>query len=151
MDKKDFEEIIKLAIQNEIEAHRFYRNVSEKMTDSYLVSMFRDLAEEEKKHKRILERILEGGKVQRYFLEAPDYGVSSTVDKPSPSLDMKPADAIALAMKNEEEAMMQYQELARACIDSEKKAIFNDLAAMESGHKMKMENAFVDIGYPEVW
>ena len=34
---------------------------------------------------------------------------------------------------------------------AEKKKIFLDLAAMEQGHKRKMEDAFVDIGFPEVW
>ncbi len=64
---------------------------------------------------------------------------------------MKPADAIALAMKNEEEAMKQYSVLADACSDHDLKNVFLDLAAMEREHKFKMEKAFVDIGYPEVW
>jgi rubrerythrin len=64
---------------------------------------------------------------------------------------MKPADAIALAMKKEEEAMVQYKQMAESCSQPEKKQVFLDLAAMEQGHKQKMENAFVDIGYPEVW
>jgi rubrerythrin len=29
--------------------------------------------------------------------------------------------------------------------------IFLELAAMERDHKAKLEAAFVDIGYPEVW
>ena len=64
---------------------------------------------------------------------------------------MKPAEAIALAMKKEEEAIVQYTALAEDCPDAEKKKVFLDLAAMERGHKKKMEAAFVDIGYPEVW
>jgi len=64
---------------------------------------------------------------------------------------MKPADAIALAMKKEEEAMNLYLSLAESCKDEAQKQIFKDLAAMERGHKFKMEKAFVDIGYPEVW
>ncbi|MCP3954519.1 MAG: rubrerythrin, partial [Desulfobacterales bacterium] len=54
-------------------------------------------------------------------------------------------------MKNEEDAMRQYQQMAAACDDPDKKRVFEDLAAMERGHKNKMEKAFVDIGYPEVW
>jgi rubrerythrin len=33
----------------------------------------------------------------------------------------------------------------------DRKKLFYELAAMERGHKSKMESAFVDIGYPEVW
>ena len=31
------------------------------------------------------------------------------------------------------------------------KKVFLDLAVMELGDKLKMEKAFVNIGYPEVW
>ena len=86
-----------------------------------------------------------------YFNEEADYKVSETVDEPELSMDMKPADAFALAMKKEEEAMVQYTALADECPDAEKKRVFLDLAAMERAHKRKMEDAFVDIGYPEVW
>ena len=66
-------------------------------------------------------------------------------------MDMQFADAIALAMKKEESAMRQYTQLADASEDSAQKQIFLELAAMEREHKAKMEAAFVDIGYPEVW
>ena len=66
-------------------------------------------------------------------------------------MDMKPADAFALAMKKEADAMKQYSEMADLCDDDEKRQIFLDLAAMERDHKLKMESAFIDIGYPEVW
>jgi rubrerythrin len=50
--------------------------------------------------------------VDRYFSESRDYKVAETVDEPELSMDMKPADAFALAMKKEEEAMKQYTEMA---------------------------------------
>ena len=55
------------------------------------------------------------------------------------------------AMKKEAEAMKQYTEMADICSDAEKRQVFLDLAAMERDHKLKMETAFTDIGYPEVW
>jgi len=60
-------------------------------------------------------------------------------------------DAIGLAMKNEEIAMKKYQMLADDCTDAELKKVFTSLAAMEQDHKFKMENAFVEVAYPEVW
>ena len=113
--------------------------------------MFKKFAEDEKGHEKILKGILSKDTIDQYFDESTDYKVAETVDKPTLSTDMKPADAIALAMKNEEEAMKQYTDLAETCLDTTKKEVFLDLAAMERGHKLKMEKAFVDIGYPEVW
>jgi rubrerythrin len=77
--------------------------------------------------------------------------VAETVEAPALSMEMKPADAFALAMKKEEEAMKQYTEMADMCSEEDKKQVFLDLAAMERDHKMKMETAFTDIGFPEVW
>jgi rubrerythrin len=64
-------------------------------------------------------------------------------------MDLK--SAIGLAMKNEEIAMKKYQGLADDCQDPDLKSVFTSLASMEKDHKFKMENAFVDVAYPEVW
>ena len=151
MELAAYKEVIKFAIANEFEAQKFYQNAADCVQDPHLKEMFKGFAIEEKRHAEILTGILSHAAVGVYFHDGSDLKVSETVDRPKLSIDMKPADAIALAMKNEEDAMRQYTELAAACSDPEKKKIFLDLAAMEKGHKLRMEKAFVDIGYPEVW
>ncbi len=151
MDLQEYKQIVESAIGEEVAASIFYQEASEKVEDPYLKKMFAQLAEDERGHKRILEKILTSERIQQYFKESVDFKVSETVDKPELSTQMKPADAVALAMKNEEEAMQMYQQMADACDDPEMKRAFEDLATMERGHKRKMEAAFVDIGYPEVW
>jgi rubrerythrin len=151
MNLDQYKEIIEFAIAGEIEAQEFYQAAAKKINDPYLKKMFEKFVKDEKGHEKILKGILSKDSINRYFNESTDYKVSETVDKPKLSVEMKPADAIALAMKNEEEAMKQYTELAETCSDIRQKEIFLDLAAMERGHKLKMEKAFVDIGYPELW
>jgi len=151
MDMQTYKKIVEQAINEEVVASIFYQDASNKVEDPYLKKMFAQLAEDERGHKRILEKILTSDSIKQYFKDSVDFKVSETVDKPALTTKMKPADAIALAMKNEEYAMRQYQQMADVCDDSEKKRVFEDLAAMERGHKQKMEKAFVDIGYPEVW
>ncbi len=151
MEMQAYKQIVEQAINDEVVASIFYQNASDKVEDAYLKKMFAELAEEERGHKRILERILTSDTIKQYFKESVDFKISETVDKPELSILMKPADAIALAMKNEEYAMRQYQQLADACDDPDKKRVFEDLANMERGHKTMLEKAFVDIGYPEVW
>jgi rubrerythrin len=147
----EFKDIIKFAMANEVEAQKFYEAAAKKFQDPHLKSMFMQFAEEEKKHREILKGIYISNLIGDYFDETRDYKVSEGIEAPELSTNMKPADAFALAMKKEEEAMVQYTELAESCPDAAKKKVFLDLAAMERGHKMKMEQAFVDIGYPEVW
>ena len=151
MDKKTYQQILDAAIDSEIESHQFYQQAARKVGDAYLKKMFGELAEEELKHQLILQAFRKDERKAIHFARAADYHLSETMDDQPLSVDMKPADAIALAMKKEEAAMNQYASLARAATDEAVKKTFQELAAMEQGHKTKMEAAFVDIGFPEVW
>jgi rubrerythrin len=151
MNLSEYKEIIKQAIAGEVEARKFYEDAASTLEDPYLKKLFASLAEEEKKHRDILTNIYASNTIDRYFSETRDYKVAETVDEPALSMDMKPADAFALAMKKEEAAMKQYTEMANLCDDADKRQVFLDLAAMERDHKLKMETAFTDVGYPEVW
>lgn len=147
----EYKNIIKFAMENEIEAQKFYEEAAQKVANTQLKEMFTDFAKEEKRHREILKQVYISNRMGDYFDEGRDYHIAEEVDLPELSTDMKPADAIALAMKKEEAAMVQYTALAERCPEPDKKKVFLDLAAMERGHKLKMENAFVDIGFPEVW
>mgnify|MGYP001484251402 CR=1 FL=1 len=152
MDRGTYQKILNDAIQGEIEAQQFYRTVADKVTDGHLRAMFQGFADEELKHRRILEGFKEKPDMAIHFARVPDFHLSeSMAASASLSMEMKPADAIALAMKKEEAAMRHYTQLADACGDAAQQKVFRELAAMERGHKAKMENAFVDIGFPEVW
>jgi len=151
MNLEEFKNIIKLAMENEVEAQKFYENAADKFADQNVKEIFIELADEEKGHRETLKQIYMSNSIEHYFEASRDYNISETVEKPEISEKMKPADAIALAMKKEEEAMRQYNEMAEGCPDPETKKVLLKLAAMERNHKFKLENAFVDIGYPEVW
>jgi rubrerythrin len=150
MKAEAYKRIISIAVENEIEAFEFYKSISEKTADSNLKATFKELADEEKKHRNYLEGLLSQAK-PLHFDEAKDYKVSETVEKPKLTLAMKPADAIALAMKNEEEAMLMYAELAGSSIDREQKEMFQSLSRMEQGHKTKLEGIYTNIAFPEAW
>ncbi len=151
MKKEDYQDIIERAIQGEVEAAQFYADVADKTVNAYLKDLFTTFSKEEQRHRQILESFRDDPSASISFEKVPDFHVSDTVDAPALSLDMKPVDAVALAMKKEELAMKQYSELADVCTDPGRKKLFLELAAMEREHKAKMETAFVDIGYPEVW
>ncbi len=151
MDIKEFDAIMDMAIAAEVEAYEFYSNVAAISKDDSMKKIFGELAQEESGHKVSLESI-KSKELQNFsFTTATDYKISTTVDMPKLSMDMKPADAIALAMKKEEEAMKMYTGLANAATDTEKKALFMSLANMESGHKAKMEDLYTQTAFPEVW
>ena len=150
MKTDEYKKIIKFAVANEIEAYDFYKGVSDKVKDAGLKKIFAELAEEEAKHRKFLEG-LTSGKAQMHFDETKDYKVAESIEKPKLSLSMKPADAIALAVKNEEEAMDMYKKMAECSTDAEQKKMFQSLSNMEQGHKVKLEDTFTNMAFPEVW
>lgn len=151
MNRAQYDTILKNAIQSEIAAQKFYQDVAGKMRDAFLKDLFLGFVREEKKHQEILEGFRSAIPEKLPFDERRDFHVAETLQEPVVSPDMTPTDAFALAMKKEEDAMNHYTDLAGGCTDPRQKAIFLELAAMERNHKQKMESAFVDIGYPEIW
>ncbi len=150
MKVEEYKKVIAMAVENEIEAFDFYTAAGEKVQDANLKDIFKDLAEEEMKHRNFLQGLLSQVKPMR-FDEAQDYKIAEAVAKPKLSIAMKPAEAIALAMKNEEEAMTMYAELARCSTDQEQKEMFEALSRMEKGHKVKLEGLYTNMAFPEVW
>lgn len=151
MTLEEYNKIIAFAISNEDESYRFYKSVAEKTTNENLKSIFEDLAKEESQHKTLLQNFLSGAIKSLKFDTSQDYKVSETVEKPKLSTDMKPADALALAMKNEEEAMNLYKDFANLSTDVEQRETFLNLAKMEQGHKAKLEDLYVNAAFTEVW
>jgi rubrerythrin len=150
MKALDYRLIISIAVANEIEAYEFYQGFGEKMEDRNLRTIFLELAEEERKHRSSLEDLLSSGK-PIHFDEIRDYEISQTIERPKLSLNMKPSDAIALAIKNEEDAMTMYSELAKSIAPPDQKQMFESFARMEQQHKVKLEEIYIRIKFPEVW
>lgn len=148
---KKLADIIAFAVENEVEAYEFYKGVAETTQDDNLKQIFQELAEEEKNHQMLLEGFLAPDAEPLVFKETADYQVAETVDKPKLSLEMKPVDAVALAMKLEQEAMEMYQKLADESASDSQRDMFLNLVAMEQGHKTKLENLYTNMAFPEVW
>ncbi len=152
MDKLELEKVFSLAINREIEAYEFYRDVSQKARDEEVRKVFDQLAGEEMGHKDLLEKF-KGDPTMVMKIKAPaqDYKVAEATELPGLSIEMKPADAISLAMKKEQQAVEFYRDLADRSTDASIGDMFRNLENMELGHKQRLENVFVEIGYPEVF
>ncbi len=151
MTLTEYKEVLEFAISREIEAQDFYKAVANKMKEKNIKEMFLNFVIEEEKHEKILRNIHDRQGIGKYFDEKKDYKISETFETPVVSDAMSPSEAFALAAKNEEAAMNLYTDLAKVTTDPEQRKVFEDLASMERGHKLKMENSFVQTGYPEAW
>ncbi len=151
MDKTTLEGLFQQAIKREVEAGAFYRDVAERVQNPAVKKIFQSLSEEEQKHEEMLWRYHSDPSFYMKFKAPQDYKVAETVELPELKADMKPADALALAMKKEQQAAEFYQSLATMSTEEDLKNIYEELAKMELGHKHRLENLYVDVGYPEVW
>jgi rubrerythrin len=146
----DVKSLFKMAIGQEIEACEFYKKASEKVANPGVKEIFLQLSADEAEHAVTLRKYEQDTALSTKFI-APevDYAIADNKDAPVLSISMKPADAILLAAKKEQEASEFYTALSTKATDKEIVKILQSLAAMELGHKQKLENAFVQIGYPE--
>lgn len=113
--------------------------------------MFTEFSIEEGRHEVLLRDLLDKGKIEASTFDgSEDYKVSETIELPEVTADMDLKAAIGLAMKSEEIAMQKYKNLAANCNDPDLKMIFENLSAMETDHKVKMEDMYVNIAFPEV-
>ena len=151
MNTADYKKILTSAIGNEIEAYEFYANAASKTNDANLKSIFAEFAEEERKHKVLLESFLKNETTAMNFHTSSDYKISESVKLPALTTNMSFKDGVALAMKKEEEAMTMYRQFAEASVDKAQKDTFNQLAIMEQGHKVKLEELYNNTAYIEVW
>ena len=146
-----FTEIIQFAIDREIEAEAFYLEIAAKTTKESMRGIFVGFAAEEKRHQQILKGILNSKETLLQFKPVSDYKISETVEVAGVIDEMTMKDAFSIAMKKEEEAMKLYQKLASDALAEEFKKLFESLALMEQGHKVKMEKFYSDVAYNEVW
>lgn len=147
----DAKSVLKMAIAREVESYTFYRLISEKVKDKNLKKLFAELAGDETKHREFLEGLLTKDVKTLKITGAKDYKVGDSLETPELTPDLKPVDGLIIAIKKELEAMQLYTQLANSTEDFVQKSLFQNLAAMERGHKARLEDLYVEMAFPEAW
>ncbi|HOB18602.1 MAG TPA: ferritin family protein [Candidatus Methanoculleus thermohydrogenotrophicum] len=151
MDVEGYRSILSNAIDREIEAYTFYRTLQEKVRDENLKNLLDELAGEEIKHRKTLEAFLLKEPGELGFNTERDYKVADTLETPPLSADLKPIDGLVIAIRKELDAMQMYTQLAALSDDPEQRKLFESLAAMERGHKARLEDIYTNMAFPEIW
>ncbi len=150
-DSVNVNAILNSAIEREEESYAFYSDVARRMHDQAIKDTFQELAKDELGHKDFIKKCMKDQNLLRNLPVPQDWKLAEATEGPVLSVQMKPKDAIALAMKKEQGAAEFYSKLAAGAVDSKYRETFKGLATMELGHKAHLESIFVDIGFPEVW
>ena len=101
-----------------------------------------ELAEEEEKHRELLEHVSVGKVFQGKLDPIPDLRISDYLIDVQCQPDSSYADILRLVMKNEEHSVKLYNDLKESCMDEDLKRLFEFLAHEEAKHKLKFEKIY---------
>lgn len=146
MNFGSIDEILEFAIDREKEAVAFYNDLSKLEKIAALKETFKELAQEEAKHVKLLigisknQTIIDSYEVKDVAdLKVSDYLIATEY---VPGMLME--DILTLAMKREEVAVKLYNELATKSEHQESTKLFKLLAQEEAEHKLKFEKMYDD-------
>lgn len=133
-------DIINFAINEEIGAQKFYKDLAAKMDNPTMRKVFEDFAREEKGHEEKLKAIKSGKQIPSDFSEpVADLKLADYLTDIEPSADMTYQSALVVAMKKEKAAYKLYIDLANKVSDQNHKNLFMSLAHEEANHKLRFE------------
>lgn len=146
MSFESFDEIIKFAIDKEIEAQAFYEDASKQESYAGAKATFQSFIAEEKKHENLLSRFLDGDidLVGYKFEWIPDIKRSNFMVDFEYEPGMSYVDILRLAMKREEKSLDLYNTLAEKTDKEEAVKIFKMLSQEEAKHKLALETLYDD-------
>ena len=146
MSFKSMDEILAYAIEKEEEAVAFYTGLSEKEGFASVKETFKNFANEEKKHVKMLQGLSQdSSKVESYEVKnIPDLKISDYMVDIEYSEGMMMPEILRLAMKREEQAVKLYRDLGEKSPTPELQKIFQILVQEESKHKLVLETMYDD-------
>jgi rubrerythrin len=146
MNFGSIDEILEFAIDREKEAVTFYNDLSKLEKIASLKQTFKELAQEEAKHVKLLTGISKNQAVIDAYeakdvadLKVSDYLVATEYVE-----GMLMEDILTLAMKREEAAVKLYKDLAAKSDNQESTKLFQILAQEEAEHKLAFEKMYDD-------
>ena len=144
-------DVLQKAIQREIESHRLYNDLSEKMTDEAARDAFLELSRQEYEHQQLLEQYLrgdlKGGELKREHVV--DFQIAEHLDLPEISPDMELKDTFLVAANREKASHEFYLALAQIHPAGEMKRLLEDLASEELEHKHRVELLYTEVAFPQ--
>jgi len=142
MDEKKFNEILQFAIEKEIGTYNLYMMCKQVAKYSGAKELFAELAEEEEKHRKLLDHVSVAKVFQEKLDQIPDLRISDYLIDVECQPDSSYADILRLVMKNEEHSVKLYNDLKESCVDEDLKRLFEFLANEEAKHKLKFEKIY---------
>ena len=151
MSGLSIEDVVRRAIEKEIESQNLYTELGQKMNEATARETFQKLIKQEKAHQQLLEQLLRGeiGEGDLIKGHPVDYKISEHFKQPEISPDLKLKEIFLLAASREKAAHDLYLDLAQLQPPGKVKQMFHTLASQELQHKEKMEFFYTEVAFPQ--
>jgi len=133
------DEILDYAIDQEQQAADFYEDVAKRAETAGMKQILLDFAEEEKRHKKILQTVKTGEHELTPEQEILDLKISDYLVEVEASENISYQDALIIAMKKERAAYELYSDMAAKLPEGHLKEVLDGLAKEEAKHKLFFE------------
>ncbi len=144
MQENNLMDVIKFAIEQELDAAAFYRDLQDKVNVQSSKEMLKTFEQMELGHADILKN-LDLNKLELYKPEkVANLKMGDYMVEPITHGEMTFQDILVLAMKREGAANKMYMELANSSEDDTIRNLFLKLATEESKHKLQLETIYDD-------
>ena len=141
MKWRSMDEVLRFAIRKEADAAAFYRMAADRSNPG-VRKVFEELVKEEEAHKKKLEGV-DIKRVEHMELKAlKGLGLSEMIEDVPYASDMSYADALRMAIKNEERSQLLYTTTSKDVTDGALKKLLLALAQEESIHKERLEKIY---------
>jgi rubrerythrin len=136
------EEIIDFAVDKEREAIIFYEDLSKKAEDPIVKDAILTMADEERKHEKLLRNLTP--KKIRFVRQPsqPDLKLSDYLVETSFSRESTYQELLIIAMKREEKSYTLYSDLEQRAVDDATRKVFTLLKGEELKHKTRLEKEY---------
>jgi rubrerythrin len=142
MTESDFNQVIEKAIQAEIDAANYYRNLQNIIKVDASKVILKELENMEWGHMKILQNI-DSATVESYQKQdIRNLGISETLHTPAESAHLTIQEILITAIKREENAWKMYTSLSEETEDIRIKLILLKLADEEAKHKLQLETIY---------
>lgn len=149
--KLTFTELLKKAIQREIESQGLYRLLSQKVIEPAAKDAFQELVRQEEGHQEWLERYLRGEFKEGTLdgKQVVDHKLAEHLEQPKIAADMKLEDTFLLAANREKASHQFYLDLAEIHPAGKVKGLLKELAEQELRHKRRVELLYTEVAFPQ--
>jgi len=146
MAADELQKILEGAIRMEDSSHQLYRSAAERVKDPGAQTALRELAEEEKKHRHLLEGLLRGNldravsRGRRGAIRDLRIGESLEAKPLTPKSTLQ--DVLAFAIKREAATRDFYAQMAALLNPGPEQDLFEMLVREEARHKATLESMY---------